>query len=254
MLRPPPTAIFQTVMRGKILCIVHQKGSDPGRVGCLLMERGYILDVRCPCMGHKLPASMDEYEACFVFGGPMSANDCHMGGIRTELDWIPTVLESGKPYVGICLGVQMLARVLGGSVSEHPEGMVEIGYVEIEPTEAGRAYFDGPMHVYQWHREGFALPDSCTVLARGAIFQQQAFRYGQNAYGVQFHPEVTLDMKKRWTTSAAHRLVLPGAQPAVAHIDNHPHFDPPLERWTERFLDRLLPQSVESRELKLAAG
>src|SRR3546814_19197373 len=119
---------------------------------------------------------MDGYDACFVFGGPMSANDCHMGGIRTELDWIPTVLESGKPYVGICLGAQMLARVLGGSVGEHPEGMVEIGYVEIEPTDAGRDYFDGPMMVYQWHREGFALPDSCPVLARSAVFEQQASR------------------------------------------------------------------------------
>src|SRR3546814_13252144 len=100
----------------------------------------------------------------------------------------------------------MLARVLGGSVGEHPEGMVEIGYVEIEPTDAGRDYFDGPMMVYQWHREGFALPDSCTVLARSAVFQQQAFRFGPNAYGVQFHPEVTLHLKKRWTAGAAHRL------------------------------------------------
>src|SRR3546814_11135428 len=80
-----------TVMRGKILCIVHQKGSDPGRIGCLLMDRGYALDIRCPCMGHRLPQSMDGYDACFVFGGPMSANDCPLGGIRTELVWIHTV-------------------------------------------------------------------------------------------------------------------------------------------------------------------
>ncbi len=241
-----------TEMRGKILCIVHQKGSDPGRVGCLLMEMGYVIDVRCPCMGHRLPESMDGYDGVFVFGGPMSANDCHMGGIRTELDWIPKVLDSGKPYVGICLGAQMLARVLGGSVAEHPEGMVEIGYVDIEPTDAGRTYFDGPMTVYQWHREGFLLPESCTVLARSTVFQQQAFRYGANAYGVQFHPEVTLDMKKRWTSGAAHRLVLPGAQPAEAHIDNHPKYDPPLETWTRRFLERLLGAPGKAPALSLA--
>ena len=244
-------------MRGKVLCIVHQKGSDPGRLGCLLMERGYALDIRCPSIGHKLPGSLDEYAACVMFGGPMSANDDHLPGIRAELDWMPVALDSGKPFFGICLGAQMLARVVGGSVGEHPEGLVEIGYIEVTPTEAGRAYFDGPMTVYQWHREGFDLPRCCTLLATAQTFQQQAFRYGDLAYGIQFHPEVTLDMKRRWTTFAAHRLVLPGAQPAEAHIQGHDLHDPTVDRWIRRFIEKLMNKvmrQAEGQPALVAAG
>lgn len=233
-------------MIGKVLLIVHQGRSDPGRVGRLLMDRGFCLDVRCPSIGHVLPSSLDEYAACAMFGGPMSANDCHLPGIRRELDYFPTILDSDKPFLGICLGAQMLARVVGGKVCEHPEGLVEIGYTKVRPTEHGRRYFDGPMTVYQWHREGFELPSCATVLAEGEVFSQQAFRYGKCAYGVQFHPEVTLDMKQRWTTHGAHRLSSPGAQPAHVHIGEHEIHDPPLERWTERFLDRWLRAAEES--------
>ena len=240
-------------MRGKVLCIVHQKGSDPGRLGCLLMEHGYALDIRCPCIGHKLPASLDDYAACVMFGGPMSANDDHLPGIAAELNWMPVVLNSGKPFLGICLGAQMLARVVGGSVGTHPEGLVEIGYIEVTPTEAGRSYFEGPMTVYQWHREGFDLPRCCTLLATADTFQQQAFRYGDRAYGVQFHPEVTLDMKRRWTSFAAHRLVLPGAQPAQSHIDNHPVYDPPIDRWIRGFLAKLMGKAAVQAGPVLAA-
>ena len=235
-------------MRGKVLLIVHQRLSDTGRVGKLFMEHGYALDIRCPMIGQKLPSGLDEYAASVVFGGPMSANDTHLPGIRHELEWLPSALDSGKPVVGICLGAQMITRVLGGEVREHPEGLVEIGYVQVKPTEAGKRYFNGPMTVYQWHREGCHLPRCCTLLAEGDVFQSQAFRYGEQVYGIQFHPEVTLDMKQRWTSSAAHRLVLPGAQPAEEHLKGHDLHDPPLEQWTRRFLDRLMNKVMDQAD------
>lgn len=102
----------------KILIVVHQETSDPGLVGQLLRENGYDLDIRCPAIGHSLPSTMESYSGTIVFGGPMSANDDNtLPFIRTELDWIPIALESEKPYLGICLGAQMLARVLGGKVT-----------------------------------------------------------------------------------------------------------------------------------------
>lgn len=227
-------------MHGKALLVVHQRTSYPGRVGQILMERGYCLDIRCPNMGHALPRDVSDYAVVVVFGGPMSANDCHMPGIRRELDWIPEVLDSPTPLIGICLGAQMLARVLGAEICCHPEGMVEIGYTRVSPTEPGRRFFDGPMHVYQWHREGFSLPCGATLLARGETFENQAFQYGERAFGVQFHPEVTLGMKRRWTTHGAHRLTAPGAQPAALHLEQHDIHDPPLDAWIRRFLDGLL--------------
>jgi GMP synthase (glutamine-hydrolysing) len=235
-------------MRGKVLLIVHQRHSDPGRVGMLFMEHGYALDIRCPMIGQKLPANLDDYAACVVFGGPMSANDTHLPGIRAELEWLPAAMDSGKPLVGICLGAQMMTRVLGGKVGEHPDGLVEIGYAQVRPTEHGRNYFDGPMHVYQWHREGCHLPRCCTLLAAGDVFEAQAFRYGDRVYGIQFHPEVTLDMKRRWTSGAAHRLVMPGAQPAEEHLNGHALHDPPLEKWTRRFLNGLMGRVMDQAD------
>ncbi len=222
------------------LLIVHQETSDPARVGRLVAERGYRLDVRCPNIGDALPESMDRHDAVVVFGGPMSANDgSKMPGIRAELDFIPTALESGKPFFGVCLGAQLLARALGAPVSAHPDGLAEIGYTAITPTAAGRGHFDGPMMVYQWHREGFELPHGATLLAEGETFANQAYRYG-NAVGIQFHPEVVLETIERWTTVAAEHLKRPGAQPREAHIAGFARWDPALDRWLNRFLDHLL--------------
>lgn len=143
----------------KILLIIHQPTSDPGRVGQILRANGYMLDVRCPSVQEELPTTMDSHDGAVVFGGPMSANDSEtLPFIRAELDWIPVALESGKPFLGICLGAQLLARVLGAAIAPHPDGLTEIGYFPIVSKEAGRDYFNEPLNVYHWHSEGFKLP------------------------------------------------------------------------------------------------
>ena len=103
---------------------------------------------------------------------------------------MPTVLKSKKPFLGICLGAQILAKSLVAKVNRHPDGFVEAGYYWVEPTAEGDDYFDGPAMFYQWHKEGFDVPMGATLLAQSAIFQNQVFRCGENAYGLQFHPEV----------------------------------------------------------------
>ena len=72
-------------MTKKILTILHQERSSPGRVGRLLVERGFTLDIRKPCLGDELPATMEDYVGAMIFGGPMSANDDH-DGIKREID------------------------------------------------------------------------------------------------------------------------------------------------------------------------
>ena len=72
-----------------ILLIVHQKKSVSGHIGTLLSSLGYNLDKRCPCIGDPLPQNLENFAAVVVFGGPMSANDCDMEGIKKELDFIP---------------------------------------------------------------------------------------------------------------------------------------------------------------------
>lgn len=223
-------------MTKKILTILHQERSTPGRVGRLLVERGFTLDIRKPCLGEALPETLEDHVGALIFGGPMSANDDH-DGIKREIEWCELPLKEDKPFLGICLGAQMMAKKLGAKVDFHEKGLTEIGYYPIRATEEGKAIFDWPDHIYQWHREGFSLPAGAVRLATSDTFENQAFRYGRAAFGVQFHPEVTHHMMCRWTTVAAHRLELPGAKSRGEHFDGRYQHDPKIRAWLEVFLD-----------------
>ncbi|MBS0548324.1 MAG: gamma-glutamyl-gamma-aminobutyrate hydrolase family protein [Proteobacteria bacterium] len=226
---------------------MHQEHSRPGRVGGLLEKRGYELHRLCPNLGCNLPEDMSGYAGVVIFGGPMSANDCGtLAGIKCELDWIPKVVEAGVPFLGLCLGAQLLTRAVGGHVAPRADGLVEVGYSAITPTAAGQAWFKGPMKVYEWHREGMDVPASCEVLAGSELYPVQAFRYRENAFGFQFHPEVTLEMKDLWTSKATESLKRPGAQPRGVHLSMHTLYDPPLDRWINGFLDRWLATDQRS--------
>lgn len=233
----------------KILIVVHQETSDPGLVGQLLRENGYDLDIRCPAIGHSLPSTMESYSGTIVFGGPMSANDDNtLPFIRTELDWIPIALESEKPYLGICLGAQMLARVLGGKVTPHEDGIREIGYVPIQPTLCSHNPLAKLSHVYHWHKEGFEVPRDAALLATGEVFPNQAFRYGKSAYGVQFHPEITKDMIGVWTTNAADQMAIPDAQSYEEQVANHDRYAATVEHWLRGFLPHWLMSTAHTTE------
>ena len=221
-----------------VLMVLHQERSSAGRVGQHLLARGYTLDIRRPALGDSLPETLDNHSGVAMFGGPMSAND-ETEFIRRETDWLAVPLREKKPFLGICLGAQMLARHLGAKVDTHPEGKAEIGYYPIRITDAARGITPAwPSHVYQWHREGFALPQGAELLAEGDIFEVQAFRYGGSAYGIQFHPEVTHATMCRWTTHGHVRLAMPGARPRGDHFTDRPHYDPAIRAWLTAFLDR----------------
>src|SRR5262245_49626001 len=108
-----------------ILIVLHQENSTPGRVGHALRERGYPLDIRRPPLGDPLPGEMDGHAGAIIFGGPMSVNDSD-DFIRREIDWVAVPLEARKPFLGICLGAQMLAQQLGSKVYPHAQGQAEI--------------------------------------------------------------------------------------------------------------------------------
>lgn len=227
-----------------VLIILHQETSTPGRVGNALRASGYTLDIRRPRFDDPLPETLDDHAGAIMFGGPMSANDPD-DFIRRETDWLAVPLREGRPFLGICLGAQMLARHLGAQVSLHPEGRVEVGYYAIRPTDAGRTVCaEWPEHVYHWHREGFCLPSGCELLAEGDDFPVQAFRSG-TCFGVQFHPDVTTAMMHRWTTRAHARMELPGARSREDHFASRAIYDVAERAWLDQFLKCWLRQNEQ---------
>lgn len=222
--------------RPKILVVLHQQNSTAGRVGMMLNERGFDLDIRRPPLGHPLPDTLEEHAGAIVFGGPMSANDDEEY-INREIDWISVPLKENKPFFGICLGAQMMVRHLGGEVKPNESEFAEIGYYPIRPTNEGRALMEWPQMIYQWHREGFSLPSGAILLATSDEYPNQAIRYGDNAYGVQFHAELTTWMMNRWTTLGAYRFNLNGAQGREQHFEGRGLYDGATKQWLEDFLD-----------------
>jgi GMP synthase (glutamine-hydrolysing) len=220
----------------RVLIVLHQETSTPGRVGQELVRRGFSLDIRRPRFGDPLPADMQHHAGAVVFGGPMSANDPD-AYISREIDWIGVPLKEQKPFLGICLGAQMMVRHLGGKVAAHPREEVEIGYYPLHPTEAGKSLMSWPGKVYQWHNEGFDLPRGADLLATGDTYPNQAIRVGPRAFGIQFHPELTHAMMVRWTTKGAPRMAQPGAQGRQDHFAGRFVFDGAVRKWLDDFLD-----------------
>ncbi|MEX0923103.1 MAG: gamma-glutamyl-gamma-aminobutyrate hydrolase family protein [Rhodovibrionaceae bacterium] len=227
--------------KGRVLLVVHAPGPRIDRVSQRIAERGYEVRWWHSYRGDPIPGPEDGYEAMVVYGGAQSANDSgSLDFLAQEIRSIEAWVKAEKPFLGICLGGQLLCRALGGSVAPHPEGCWEVGYEPIEATEAGAGLFPETLHVYHWHKEGFSLPHGCELLAAGETFPNQAFRYGPSAFGLQFHPEVTPAIMCRWTEQAAHCLAEPGAQPATKQFCDARRYHAPLGDWLDGFLDRWL--------------
>ena len=121
-----------------------------------------------------------------------------------------TAVDDGVPTLGICLGAQLLAVAAGGTVSRGVAGP-ELGYGTVDVATPDLLLTSGPMPVVQWHYDTVTrLPESAQLLASSLLYDVQAFRVGEVAWGLQFHVEATLDMVREW---ASHD----GADPAVAN-------------------------------------
>ena len=138
------------------------------------------------------------HEAIVILGGPRSANDAEMAD---ELALIERALRAGVPMLGVCLGSQLIARALGAPVYRNAD--LEIGWAPVYLTDAGRAdpifaELPSPSTFFHWHGETFDLPRGAEWLAWSDKCRHQAYRYGPNVYGLQFHPEVTAEMIADW--------------------------------------------------------
>ena len=143
------------------------------------------------------------HDGVIVMGGPQSANNPEMTG---ELHFIQRALDTKTPVLGICLGAQLIARALGTHVYRNPEQ--EIGWAPVYLTDAGKgdSVFGGlpsPSTLFHWHSETFLLPPGGVSLAYSDKCRQQAFRFRDTVYGIQFHPEITPAMIADWSAHSA---------------------------------------------------
>ncbi len=199
----------------RILVFQHVAAEPLGTLDPLIRRRGHrVKFVNFERQPDAQP-QMDRYRGLVVLGGPMNVEDReHRGHLLTELRVIEQALRQDKPVLGICLGAQLLAHVLGAPVRRHQPG--EIGWYDLEVTRAGRddavvGRLGGPSPVFQWHRYTFDLPHGACQLARTATCEQQAFRYADNAYGFQFHLEADTALIGRWLGLPAYREELVAA-------------------------------------------
>ena len=224
------------------LFILHQKTSEAGDIANKLKIRGFNFEIRRPSLGDSLPTNLNNYSAIVVFGGPMSANDKEEF-MKKEIDWIGQVLQSEVPFLGICLGAQILVKYLGCKVEKNPNELSEIGFYKIQPTENGIKMFQSQDVFYQFHTEGFELPSGCELLAKGDIFSNQAFRY-KNCYGLQFHPEVNIYLHLKWLflvlIKKPHILFKNGAQNIFYQLWLRIKYNNSISRWLDDFLDNYL--------------
>ena len=145
---------------------------------------------------------LDSAAGLIFMGGPMSAND-NLPFLATELRLIEGAVAAGKPVLGVCLGAQLIAKALGARV--YPNEAKEIGWFPVYWTKecAGDSLFgkfNEPETVFHWHGETFDLPEGARLLAWSDACLRQAFRFGRNVCGIQFHLEVTPEMIADWLT------------------------------------------------------
>ena len=231
----------------RIVLVTHSERARPGKVQEALHARGCETEVCWVAGGDALPpmngSRLQGYDAAVVFGGPMSACDVDEHAfLRAETAWIAQQLEADAPLLGICLGAQIMARALGGRVYPHPDGLCEVGYQPLRPARPDCPLFPSPLHVYHWHREGFDLPPGAELLARGVIFENQAFAYGTRALGVQFHPEMMPTTLERWlgNEKAQKYFVRPEVPSPDRQRADSARYDPAVHRWLDCFIDRWL--------------
>jgi GMP synthase (glutamine-hydrolysing) len=186
----------------RLLVFQHVAVEPLGTLDALIRARGHRVRFHNFERDPSAEPDIDRYRGLIVLGGPMNVEDQHRRPhLKTELKAIERALEHGKPVLGICLGAQLLAHVLGADVRRHRTP--ELGWYDMHLSPAGRGdtvlgAASAKLPVFQWHSYSFELPHRAVHLASTATCEQQAFRFASNAYGFQFHLEADIPVIERW--------------------------------------------------------
>jgi GMP synthase-like glutamine amidotransferase len=185
----------------RALVLQHIRCEPPGIFSDILTGRGMKIETVELDEGGVLP-DWREVDLVLAMGGPMGVYDeAEHPWLAGEKRWIAAAVQAGVPYLGVCLGAQLLAASLGAPV--HTGEIPEVGVLPVEVTAAARSdpvlgALGAEFPALQWHADTFGVPAGAVHLARSAAYPNQAFRFGGGAYAVQFHVEVTDQMFAEW--------------------------------------------------------
>ena len=189
-----------------ILILQHIKIEDPGYIKDLMLLDGFNLTTIELDEGEKIPQDLTKFDAMFCMGGPMDT------WMEKEYPWLVDekksikkfVIDLKKPYLGFCLGCQLLGEVVGGKVvkSKNPEiGMLDVNFKENKNIDPLFCKFPEKITSLQWHSyevQGLEDNNSVTLLASSSETKYQIFKYQNHAYGIQFHIEVKDTTVNEW--------------------------------------------------------
>ncbi len=218
--------------------------TDAGRQH--LIDRGYDVRVVEPWRGEALPSLTGDEAGVMIMGGPQmitEASDNNHPYLLKELLFIEQAIDKAVPLVGVCLGSQMIAKVLGAKVGYHPENKMAMGFYPLEATRQGRqlGLSDGMM-VLDGNAQGWEVPQSATNLATSPgdnPWPNQAFSIGKTL-ALQFHPEVTRKILDQWQTDFTSSIGRPGTQSKQAMDNGFEAYDADLKAWYKGALDSWL--------------
>lgn len=226
------------MIKKTILIIIHRPSSQIGRVGFLLTDMGFNLDIRCCAQNDPLPTTLQNYAGVITFGGPMSVNDS-LDFIKKECKWLEIPLREQIPFLGICLGAQLLVKHLGGHITRLGDRIMEIGWTPFIPTHSSH-HLSFPNMVFNYHNEEFSLPKDCVLLGTDIKGSPRAFSYANHCLAVQFHPELTDEMAVQWSNRSVNlrdkydNIPSPGKQ-----LQDRKIYDAALYEWLKISLTQL---------------
>jgi len=240
-------AHHRSLMKNTAVLISHDRAEHGDeRVSAFLKSKDFRLLWACPAEGGTLPIIGEGTGALVVYGGKYGVpdKDAH-GFLKDEMRAIRTALVRDIPVLGICLGAQLLAHELGADVGPHPDSLHEYGYYPLIPTGEGRAFIPEGLMALQSHYHQFALPRGAERLASSEFYENQAFRYGGKAFGLQFHPEASRASLARWISRRGERNFARGGHPPERQLADHAKYDSDLGQWFDGFLEKWIAPALE---------
>ena len=223
-----------------IIFVDHHENPMDDRAWTHLGDRGFERRLVCPFRGETLPEPGPEVAGVVIYGGAQNVGEqSAYPFLRDEIRWLEKCLDRELPMLGLCLGGQLLAHTLGAPVKPRTPRECEFGYYPLTTTDAGKDWLPDNFHATQAHYEEFDVPTGAVHLAGSARFPHQAFRHNHNVYGLQFHPEVSSHIFRRWQEADWAMFGVPGSQERREQDRLMAAHDESQGEWFRGFLDEL---------------